>query len=176
MLVILCAALILLLCGLWGGPVGSTGHHADLLPDYGDIDTSIFRLSEAILQLIWLLLQLVVFTDDLLVSEVLHILVDAQLHQDVELSLSEYEKDKNKDCDQYDVYEENRDVVGETSIHNVVVTVFLLQPVDIEDVETSVQQDLEHDQGEEERLGPEVVLSRQHDEGYTDDHDREGFQ
>jgi hypothetical protein len=123
-----------------------------------------------------LLLQLVVLADDLLVSEILYILVHTQLHQDVELSLSEDEQDKHEDSDQYDVNEEDGDVVGETRIHNVIVTVLLHQPVDIENVERRVQQDLQHHQGEEERLGTEVVLCRQDDEGYADDHDREDFQ
>jgi hypothetical protein len=91
-----------------------------------------------------LLLQFVVLADDLLVSEVLHILVDPQLHQDFELTLSKDEQHKHKDGDQNDVYEEDGDIFGETRIHNVVVSVILLQPVDIEDVEASVQQDLEH--------------------------------
>ena len=58
-----------------------------------------------------MLLQLVVLADDLLVSEILYILVHTQLHQDVELSLSEDEQDKHEDSDQYDVNEEDGDVV-----------------------------------------------------------------
>jgi hypothetical protein len=55
-------------------------------------------ITDLLLQFVRLLLELVVLTDDLFVSQVLHVLVNSQVHQHVQLSLAKYQQHEHEDC------------------------------------------------------------------------------
>lgn len=154
---------------LCGGPISSTGDHADLPAGYRDIPRLL--LFESVLQLVRLLLQFVILADDLLVGEVLHVLVDAEFDQDVQLALAEDQEHEHENRYQHYVHEEDGDVVGETRIHHVVVPVILLESDNVEDIERGVEQDLDKHQDEQDCLWSEVLLPREEDESYADDDD-----
>ncbi len=131
---------------------------------------SIFELVaslDLLLQLARLLLELVILTDDLLVRQVLHVLVNAQIHKHVQLGLAQDKQHEHEHSDQNHVHEKDAHVVRVARIQDPVGTVWLLKPIDVEDVKACVEQNLTHDKPEKKTFWSKVVLLAQHHQHYS---------
>lgn len=115
------------------------------------------------MKLAGLFLELVVLTEYLFVCEVLHVLVDAELHEHVQLRLSEDEQREHEHADQDQVHEEDRDVVAVASVHSDEHAVGLLKPDHVEKVEGAIDDNLGYQQVEQDRFAVEVGLLYQQD-------------
>ena len=122
------------------------------------ISPSDLVITDLLLQFVRLLLELVVLADDLFVSQVLHVLVNSQVHQHVQLSLAKYQQHEHEDCYQHYVYKKYAHIVTVTCIQNPVGTVQLLKPVNVENIKPCVKKDLSHYHSKKETLGFEIVF------------------
>lgn len=107
---------------------------------------------DLLLEFIWLFLELVILTDDLFVSQILHILVHSQVNEDIQLSLAKHEKHEHQDCYQYYVHEKDTNIVTVTCVQDPVGTVRLLKPVNVKNIKPSVKKDLAHYHSKKETL------------------------
>ena len=131
---------------------------------------SIFELFASLnllLQLARLLLELVILADDLLVRQVLHVLVHTQIHKHVQLGLAQHKQNEHEYSNQNHVHEKDAHVVRVARIQDPVGTVWLLKPIDVENVKACVEQDLTHDKPEKKTFRSKVVLLAQHHQHYS---------
>ena len=85
----------------------------------------------------------------------------------MQLGLAQHKQNEHEHSNQNHVHEKDAHVVRVSGIQDPVGTIWLLKPIDVEDVKASVEQDLTHDKPEKKTLRPKVVLVAQHHQHYS---------